>query len=225
MCGRYTVTAGAEIIKKRFEVGEIQGELRLPRYNAAPNQLNPVILSHSGKRVLTQYQWGLIPSWSRDPAIGNKMINARAESILEKVSFKRLLKSNRCLVVADGFYEWKKEGNEKIPHRIVLNSNDLFGFAGLWDKWRSPNGTDIPTFTIITTSAENHSVLQPLHNRMPVILNKVHEQLWLEGDFETGELVQKVLIQYPSDEMNSYPVSKVVNSPQFDVSGCIDRLW
>lgn len=224
MCGRYTITTDLKSIKKRFEVNEIQGELKLPRYNVAPSQFNPVVFSRSEKRVLAQFQWGLIPSWSRDPEIGDKMINARAETILEKVSFKRLLKSNRCLVVADGFYEWKKEGTEKFPHRIALQSNELFAFAGLWDIWRSPNGSEIPTYTIITTSAENHQIMHPLHTRMPVILNKDHEQLWVEGDFDPGEFVQKVLLQYPSDEMTSYPISKAVNSPKIDVAGCIDRL-
>ncbi|OGR93676.1 MAG: hypothetical protein A3I11_02920 [Elusimicrobia bacterium RIFCSPLOWO2_02_FULL_39_32] len=222
MCGRYTSTIKAEVIKERFGVSEIQGDLKLPRFNIAPTQLSPVVISESSKRILTQFQWGLIPFWSKDASLGNKMINARAETLLEKKSFSNLLKKNRCLVISDGFYEWIKEGANKYPVRILLKSREPFAFAGLWDQWKSPNNTVIKTFTIVTTTTKDHTVMEPIHDRMPVILTKENEDEWLESSKEPHDLVKKSLKQFPAEEMEFYAVSKAVNSPRNDTVQCIE---
>ena len=167
MCGRFSI-AGFEGIEERFQL-EIEFPDLKPNYNVAPSQNVPVILKHCSNQ-LALFKWGLIPFWAKDPSIGHKMINARAETVDEKPSFKTCLQRKRCLIVADGFYEWKKEGSTKRPHRITLKNKELFGFAGLWDAWKSPTGEIVNSCTIITTTP--NELMEPLHNRMPVILPK-----------------------------------------------------
>ena len=152
MCGRYTYFRGEfSDLRLTWNVDEVFGLNLKPRYNIAPTQQAPVIVHANGKRTLELFQWGLIPSWAKDPAIGNKMINARGETIAEKPSFKWLLARRRCLVLADGFYEWRKEGKRKVPMRFKLKSGELFAFAGLWDSWKQPDGSLLRTYTIVTT--------------------------------------------------------------------------
>jgi putative SOS response-associated peptidase YedK len=163
---------------------KVDSEISLlkPRYNIAPSQEAPVIVQADGKRTIELFERGLILSWAKDPAIGNKMINARAETLAEKPSFKRLLKGRRCLVLAYGFFEWRKEGKRKVPMRFRLKSGEAFSFAGLWDSWKQSDGNLLRTYTIVTT--EPNEVMRPIHNRMPVMLSHVDALNWLAVDDE-----------------------------------------
>ncbi len=220
MCGRYTQTASPEALMLRFGF-QSQEVLLKPRYNMAPGQIAPVIVNEDGK-TLQMFQWGLVPSWAKDPSIGNRMINARAETLAEKASFKRLLPARRCLVLADGFYEWAKLKRGKAPMRFTLKGGEPFAFAGLWDRWKKPNGDELRTFTIITTQA--NELLQPIHDRMPVILRRDAEEDWLDlGLKDTLELTTK-LGSYPADRMESTYVSSMVNSPRNDLMQCIQGV-
>ncbi|MCI0526850.1 MAG: SOS response-associated peptidase, partial [Nitrospira sp.] len=172
-------------------------------------------------RVLKLMKWGLVPSWAKDTSTGYKMINARAETVAQKPSFKKSLKHKRCLVVADSFYEWRKVngGRTKIPMRFVFKSREPFAFAGLWDTWQNPEGGELRSFTIITTGA--NAVLQPIHDRMPVILRQQDEDLWLDPDLKDVDKLVPLLIPYSSEEMEGYEVSTLVNSPKNDTPACI----
>lgn len=211
MCGRFTLTADVNAIQGAFPWLHVPGELQ-PRYNIAPSQ--PVaVVPNDGKNRLDFFVWGLIPSWAKDPSIGNRMINARSETLAEKPSFRTSFKRRRCLVLADGFYEWRQEakGQPKTPMYIRLESGDPFAFAGLWDQWNAADGSTILSCTIITT--EPNPLVQRIHNRMPVILPTQAYEAWLEqGEQNPAELSQW-LKPYPAAEMMAYPVSRQVNSP------------
>jgi len=199
----------------------LDGQLPLlkPRYNIAPSQEAPVIVNVDGVRSCKLFQWGLIPSWAKDPSIGNKMINARAETLAEKPSFRSLLKNRRCLVLADGFYEWRKEGKGKVPMRFKLKSNEPFVFAGLWDSWKQPDGNALNTYTIVTT--EPNDLLAKIHNRMPVMLNHDDAVNWLTFSGVEISPALQLLTPFPSQLMEGYEVSKLVNSPANDTPECI----
>jgi putative SOS response-associated peptidase YedK len=183
-----------------------------PRYNAAPTQSLPVILNEE-PHAIQLLRWGLVPFWAKDPSIGNRMINARTETLAEKPSFRNALHKRRCLVLADGFYEWQQTAHGKVPMRITLESGEPFAFAGLWETWRSPEGATLRTFTIVTT--EPNALLAPIHNRMPALLLPEHEQLWLD-DHGHQEAWLDTLRPYPAERMVAYPVSPRVNSPAND---------
>ena len=185
-----------------------------PRYNIAPTQNVSVVLSESPSQ-LSVAQWGLIPSWAKDPSIGAKMINARAETLPEKPSFRTAFKKRRCLVLADGFYEWRKEadGKTKTPLLIRLTDGEPFAFAGLYEFWKSPEGQNIRTCTIVT--CEPNELMKPIHNRMPVILPRELESDWLEAGTPAPALMS-MLMPYPPEGMQSYAVSRLVNSPTND---------
>ena len=219
MCGRFTYAKEFREIRIRYNVDR-DFPLFRPRYNIAPGQEVAVVFNRDGGRSLGMMHWGLIPSWAKDPSIGNKMINARAETLSEKPSFKRLIAKRRCLVLSDGFYEWRKEGKRKAPMRIRLKTGEPFGFAGLWDSWRKPDGSDLQTFTIITTEA--NELLKPIHDRMPVILPEEAEQQWLGFDVKDTSELLSLLKPYPSDLMEAYDVSLLVNSPRNDLPQCIE---
>jgi putative SOS response-associated peptidase YedK len=170
------------------------------------------------KRTLELFRWGLIPWWAKDPAIGNQMINARAETLAEKPSFKWLLARRRCLVLADGFYEWRKEGKGKVPMRFILKSGESFTFAGLWDSWKQPDGSLLRTYTIVTT--EPNDVLRLIHNRMPVMLSNDDAQKWLTVDDEIARALT-LLKPFPADATEGYDVSTLVNNPRNDFEECI----
>jgi putative SOS response-associated peptidase YedK len=212
-CGRYTYFPG-EFSDLRL-TWKVDSEIPLlkPRYNIAPSQEAPVIVQTEGKRSIELFQWGLIPSWAKDPAIGNKMINARAETLAEKPSFKRLLKGRRCLVLADSFYEWRKEAKRKVPMRFKLKSGEPVTFAGLWDTWKQPDGKVLRTYTIITTDAND--LIQPIHNRMPVMLSHDDALKWLNVEDEIAHALA-LLKPYPSEKMEGYDVSLLVNNPRND---------
>jgi putative SOS response-associated peptidase YedK len=167
-------------------------------------------------------RWGLIPSWAKDQSIGSRMINARAETLSEKPSFRDAFRKRRCLVVADGFYEWQKVAGRKRPMRIVLQTGEPFAFAGLWESWRDPEGTTVRSCTIITTGP--NSLIEPIHNRMPVILSRDDEARWLDPEMDDPPSLLQMLAPYPQGAMDAYEISTLVNSPANDVPDCIERL-
>jgi putative SOS response-associated peptidase YedK len=206
MCGRFQLSVKGRHISERFNV-EVFDEMYKPNYNCAPSQKLPVITnSEPGK--LNFFRWGLIPSWAKDPKIGYKLINTRAESIAEKPSFKNAFKKRRCLVPANGFFEWRKDEN-KTPFRIFLRSDELFSMAGIWETWKDAEGKPINSFSIITTTP--NSLMENIHNRMPVILPREMEEAWLNETNE--EALKKMFAPFPASQMEAYPVSKKVNSP------------
>ncbi len=216
MCGRYTYFPREfSDLRLTWNVDEVFG--LKPRYNIAPTQEAPVIVQAAGKRTLELFRWGLIPWWAKDPAIGNRMINARAETLAEKPAFKDLLGKRRCLVLADGFYEWRREGKRKIPMRFKLKSDEPFAFAGLWDSWKQPDGRLLRTYTIVTT--EPNDVLRPIHNRMPVMLTNDDARRWLAVDQISHAL--SLLKPYPADAMEGYDVPPLVNDPRNDSPECV----
>jgi putative SOS response-associated peptidase YedK len=182
----------------------------MPSYNLAPSQPGLVITADAPD-VFQVMNFGLVPFWAKEKKVGFSMINARSESLLEKPAFKPLLVQNqRCLVIADGFYEWEKVGKEKLPYRFVLKDREVFAFAGLWSRWRDPT-TEVPykSFTIITTSPND--LVKPIHDRMPVILSKEEELAWLSGDIAVEQLLT-LMDPYPDDDMTKFRVSKEVNN-------------
>jgi len=217
MCGRYTQTQAGPILLSRFRLEETALDLK-PRYNIAPGQEAAVVVREETTALATM-RWGLVPSWAQDPAIGNRMINARAETITEKPSFKRLIERRRCLVLADGFYEWRKEERGKVPMRFVLKSREPFALAGLWDRWRNPDGAELRTFTIITTVA--NELMRPIHDRMPVILARDAEEPWLDAGSGNTAAILSSLKPYASGSMEAYDVTTLVNSPKNDRPECV----
>ncbi len=216
MCGRFTSKAKPKDIEKEFKVGKLNPKLFEPRYNIAPTQIIPAVLESEGERIVNALRWGLIPSWAKDASIGSKMINARSETLAEKPSFRNAFKSRRCIIPASGFFEWLKKGSgAKQPFYFYLKDKDVFGFAGLYEEWLDrESGELIETCTIITTEA--NEVLEPVHERMPVILKAENYDLWLDEKEKNTERLQKLLVPYPSEEMASHAVSKAVNSPSYD---------
>lgn len=213
MCGRFTLTNPAKLTDaNRFKLTIVPFGLK-PRFNIAPSQQAPVILNESPGQ-LTLSRWGLIPSWANDPKIGYKMINARAETAAEKPAFRGPFKHKRCLVIADGFYEWRREGKHKTPYWMSLKSGDVFAFAGLWDAWQEPGSQEpLTSFTIITMAP--NALLKPIHDRMPVILKRKDEPAWLDSRLSLSS-AQELLKPYPALEMQAREVSEMVNSPTND---------
>jgi len=207
MCGRFSLTVNEAELNLRFELAGGDAPY-VPRYNGAPTQLLAVITGESPNK-LSYFRWGLIPPWAKDISIGSKMINARAETLTEKPSFRAPLYSRRCLVPADGFYEWQQDA-AKQPYRIVVKSNPVFAMAGLWERWKSPEGSVTDSFTIITTEANDF--MKSIHSRMPVILKPQDEKTWLSGS--NPDEIHMLLKPYPSGDMDAFRVSKLVNSPR-----------
>lgn len=191
-----------------------------PSYNVAPTQLSPVMV-HPGKRVVKLMRWGLIPSWAKEKSIGSKMINARSETLLEKPSYKNLVPRKRCVVITDGYYEWKKEGGRKIPYYIHHREGKLIPLAGLWDKWRSPEGKTIFSYTVITTDPMDS--IAHIHNRMPVILNHENLDIWTNISVHSHKDALQLLKPY-SGTLEAYPVSTFVNSPRNNSPACIEPI-
>jgi putative SOS response-associated peptidase YedK len=207
MCGRYSL-APTENIAARFDIQQAQLTLR-PRYNVAPSQSMPVVVRNSPNR-LVEMQWGLIPSWSKEPRVQFSTINARAETISKSPVYRGPFKSQRCLAPASGFYEWRQTSQGKQPYCIRLKGGELFAFAGLYDVWRDAEGNELHSYTIITTAP--NELVAPIHNRMPVILHRDDEDVWLDKDADPARLLS-LLTAYPADEMEAYPVSRAVNNP------------
>jgi len=201
MCGRFSLVTVSTVISDRFKVA-IEEPMR-PRYNIAPGQQVPVILN-TDKEKIQMLRWGLIPHWAKDDKIGYKMINARAETLLERNSYKGPIKTKRCIIPADGFYEWKKTAAGRTPFRITLPDESLFAFAGIYDQWE-----DIYSFSIITVPPND--TVAPIHDRMPAILSPEHELMWLD-ETPAQVVIDKALKPYPG-EMKSYQISSLINSP------------
>jgi putative SOS response-associated peptidase YedK len=213
MCGRFTITKSMEEIEERFnaEFEKIdEDSLFAPNYNASPSQKLPVITNTDSGRIV-KYTWGLIPSWVKSPSSEYKMINARSETLLEKPSFKNAFRRRRCLVLADGYYEWQKSGKKKTPYYIKLKTGELFAFAGLWETWTDKNKNEIRSFTIITTEA--NELTKKIHDRMPCILEMKAEKNWLNMEISQQE-AKEMLIRYPSEKLQMSKISLRVNSPQ-----------
>lgn len=200
-----------------FSVGRVVEESE-PHYNIAPSQ-NIIIIRREGANVMVACRWGFIPAWAKDEKIGYRMINARAETIDAKPAFRGAFRRQRCLVVADGFYEWKKERGKKVPFYIRMRSRRPFGFAGLYNIWIPPEGEGICTSTIITTDAND--LLIAIHERMPAIIAPDRYDVWLDPDFDDQGVLTDLLTPYPSDLMEMYEVSPRVNSPAYDAENAI----
>ena len=209
MCGRFTITDPIEEIMDRYMAAIADGFEYKPNYNAAPMQYIPTIIGSSNGNRLGYLRWGLVPSWANDDKIGNKMINARAETLAEKPAFKRLVSSKRCIIPTNGFYEWRKTGSGKQPMRILMKDDSIFSLAGLYDTWISPDGNKLSTCTIITTNP--NSLMADIHDRMPVILHPQDEAVWLNKDSDK-ESVLGLLRPYDADEMRAYKVDFAVGN-------------
>lgn len=211
MCGRYELKE-IEGLGARFRANSERLDLS-PRYNVAPGQVMPVVVHKGEENSLELMKWGLVPYWAKDPRIGNKMINARAETVLEKPSYRKPLQSKRCLVPVSGFYEWQDTGTGKTPYHIVLKDEPVFALAGLYDTWIDPQGRQLDTYTIITTSA--NSFMERLHHRMPVILGQETEEMWLDPATPISRLVN-LMAPFEPEKMLAAPVSQRVNNVRND---------
>jgi putative SOS response-associated peptidase YedK len=221
MCGRYTLHHTLKEIEERFGVEAIE-ELISPRYNIAPSQTVPVIRrAQLGEdlREMAGCKWGLIPYWAKDPKIGNNLINAKAETIADKPSFKQAFARRRCLIPADGFFEWKKRGKEPSqPIYVRKRGGGLFAFAGLWEEWKTPEGETLESCTIITV--EPNELISKIHHRMAAILNPDDEATWIDPQSKIDDL-PRLLRPYESDDLEAIPVSRAVNSPAHNSPDCI----
>lgn len=207
MCGRFTLAVPAEQVAAQFQLPTAP-ELA-PRYNIAPTQQIAVVRAGDADRTLSMMRWGLVPSWAKELSIGARMINARAETAAEKPAFRSAMKQRRCLIPADGFYEWQAQPGGKQPFHIRMADGRPFAFAGLWEQWRTPEGQWLETCTILTTSA--NELMRQLHDRMPVIIPPEQYALWLDPALHDTEPLQELLTPYPAEEMTARPVSKAVN--------------
>jgi putative SOS response-associated peptidase YedK len=221
MCGRFTQYNEEDEFEDRFNFSNPAGIPFKKRFNIAPSQNVPVVVVEEDNRLLKLMRWGLVPFWAKEPSIGYKMINARAETITEKASFKNPLKKKRCLVLASGFYEWIKtqKKSTKTPLYFRLKSKEPFAFAGLWDEWKQPDSDKLLSFTIITTGP--NELMKPIHDRMPIILHQKDENMWLDPELTDFDKLLPLLRPYPSDQMEAYEVSSIVNSPKNDIPECI----
>jgi len=212
MCGRSSLTLTEKQIEERFNASFYSDTLvqynPLPNYNVAPSHYHPVI-TQSDPRMIQLYKWGLVPFWANDPKIGYKMINARKETVLEKPAYREAVKTRRCLIPIDGFYEWKKSGNKKVPFRIVPTNTQVVSLAGLCESWKQPDGQTLHTFTIITQEASKK--ISEVHNRMPAMLLPEVEEHWLDTQISPKEALD-IIAPYPDDFINIYKVSSEVNS-------------
>ncbi len=210
MCGRATLFKPIKVIEDRlqarFDFAELEAMNALPNYNVAPTHRHPVI-TNEAPETIRLFRWGLIPFWAKDARIGSRLINARSETVLDKSAFRAIHK-RRCLVPFDGFYEWKKVEGKKLPYRITLTDEEIFTIAGVWETWKTPEGTLLPTFTLLTQSP--NTLVAKLHNRMPAILLPEQERLWLDMDMPAQEAL-KMIEPFPAERMRAYPVSPRVN--------------
>ncbi|WP_460923032.1 SOS response-associated peptidase [Pontibacter brevis] len=219
MCGRYSVLPTAKGVSKAAKL--LAKSLKEGHYNAAPTQNLPVV-TNTEPDIIQFFSWGLQPFWAKDSKSIKRSINARAETLTEKPSFRSLLKSKRCLVPADGFFEWQVTPHGKVPHRILLKDEATFSFAGLWDEWTDKStGEILHTYAIITTDAND--LVKPIHDRMPVILSPEAEELWLD-EHETQEDLLSLLKPFDAELMKAYAVSTLVNSPMNNVPEVINSL-
>ncbi|CAA9891579.1 putative SOS response-associated peptidase YoqW [Candidatus Methylobacter favarea] len=222
MCGRFALYSDPFALARRFKA-EALPELR-PRYNVAPSQTIPIVRKEGEKRRFALPRWGLIPHWAKDARIGYKMINARAETVAEKPAFRTAFRHRRCLIPADGFYEWQAVAGSKVkqPWFMALKDREPMALAGLWEKWHSPEGEDLASCSIIVTAA--NEIMQPIHDRMPVILAPEVWDAWLETDAKDAQALQDLLKPYPAGDMAAWPVTTKVNSPRNDSAECLEAI-
>jgi putative SOS response-associated peptidase YedK len=221
MCGRVTVQTPAVELAREFALTGIRNAIERPRFNLAPTQLMPVV-PNDGQRMLDAFRWGLIPSWAKDASIGSKLINARCETVAEKPSFRSALKRKRCLVLVDGFYEWKQTTKPKVPFFFHRKDRKPFALAGLWEEWKAPDtGEVVRTCCLITTGP--NALMAPIHDRMPVILSPGGQEQWLHPEAMDAAELQPLLVPCADDFLEAYEVTRVVNSPANDVPACIER--
>ncbi len=221
MCGRKTLTKDMQSIIEELAIEEWENpDNYAPNYNIAPTQISPILVDY-GKRIVKPMRWGLIPSWAKDDKFGTKMINARIETLTEKPSYRNLVSSNRCVVIADGYYEWKKEGDRKTPYYLKDVKGRILPMAGLFDVWKTPNGFIVPSYTIITKEAQRN--LLNIHNRMPVILPQEHLDTWLKNEnFSVSHAME--LAKDSIIDLESFPVSLLVNSVKNNSPECVKPL-
>ena len=220
MCGRFTLSASPTSLTDTFPGFELPDQLT-PRYNITPTQ-NVAVVANNNPGKIDLFRWGLIPSWAKDPTIGNRMINARSETLSQKPSFRTAYRRWRCLILADGYYEWRKEpdGGAKTPFYIRMASEKPFAFAGLWEQWQlAADAVAVLSCTIITGPA--NEMLEQIHHRMPVILDYDAYDLWLEPNNQPPAEMNHLLKPYPADAMTAYAVSRLVNQPRNDRAECI----
>jgi len=222
MCGRFALYSDKVTLARHFEVDEPPD--LLPRYNIAPTQNIPIVREEGGNRRFALARWGLIPHWAQDKKIGYSMINARAETVASKPAFRNAFKHRRCLIPADGFFEWQVIPGSKVkqPWFIVLRDRETMAFAGLWEQWRNPEGEQLESCSIIVTDA--NELMRPIHDRMPVILAPEDWDAWLESDGKDAQAKQSLLEPYPAEDMAARPVSAKVNSPRNDSVECVEAL-
>ena len=224
MCGRFTLRTPASDVAKQFGLLEVPPFE--PRFNVAPSQPVAAVRQTPGesapRRQWAWLRWGLVPSWAKDPGVGNRLINARAETAAEKPAFRAALRRRRCLVAADGFYEWQHTGQRKQPFYFHLRDQRPFGFAGLWETWQGPEASPIETCTVLTTEA--NELVRPIHDRMPVIVAPADYDLWLDPAVEEPAELSRLWGPYPAGEMAAYPVSTRINSPANEDPRCIEPL-
>ncbi|AMM92829.1 hypothetical protein UP17_10070 [Peribacillus simplex] len=222
MCGRFTLFTDIEEIKDRFDIqGSFDEEYQFS-YNIAPSHSVLSVINDGTRNRLGYLRWGLIPFWAKDEKVGYKMINARAESIAEKASFKNAYKKKRCLIIADSFYEWKKEPERKIPMRIKLKNHAPFGMAGLWESWKSPEGINIYSCSVITTVP--NELMTSIHDRMPVILKPEDEKDWLNPSINDPAYLQQYLKSFDPEQMEAFEVSTDVNSTKNNSPNLIQQI-
>jgi putative SOS response-associated peptidase YedK len=220
MCGRFTLHLPPEMIAEIFGV-LLVSDVK-PRFNVAPSQSHPVVRQTAEGRQLVPMKWGLIPHWAQDSRLGYSMINARAETIDTKPSFRGSFRTRRCLVPADGLFEWLRyEGKTKQPFYVTIRSGGMMPFAGLWDRWQNPEGESVETFTIITCAS--NELISQLHDRMPVIIDRKDFSTWLDPA-APPEMVKELLHPYPSEQMTLWKVGKLVNNPRIDLEECIKKI-
>jgi putative SOS response-associated peptidase YedK len=216
MCGRYTLTKSEKTLQAHFAFMETLAPHK-ERFNIAPTQTAPVVVLQNAKRECLLMRWGLVPAWAKDEKFGARMINARAETIREKPSFKESFTTKRCLVPADGFIEWENTAEGKQPHYITMKNNTLFAFAGIWSEWKKGGGL-LWTFSIITTDC--NSLVEPIHPRMPVLLSPENYDTWLDTSSKSNTL-QALLVPFPADQMQQIEVSREINSAKNDRVECL----
>ncbi|WP_057913645.1 SOS response-associated peptidase [Peribacillus muralis] len=222
MCGRFTLFTDMEEIKERFDIQWSSDAEYSFSYNIAPSHSVLSVINDGTRNRLGYLRWGLIPFWAKDEKVGYKMINARAETISEKTSFKNAFKKKRCLIIADSFYEWKKTPERKIPMRIKLKDATPFGMAGLFETWKSPEGISIHTCSVITTAP--NELMTGIHDRMPVILKPEDEKAWLDPSIHDTAYLQRYLKPFNSDQMEAFEVSTDVNSPKNNSPNLIQQI-
>jgi len=222
MCGRFTfILDDYHVLIVRYGLTKIPFEI-VPRYNVAPSQLVAAIISDGEQNRIGQLKWGLVPSWAKAESFGYKTINAKAETVDTKPAFREAFKRRRCIIPADSFYEWRKEGNSKQPMRIVPQDGGLFSLAGLWDSWTAPDGRKVNSCTIITTIP--NELMAGIHNRMPVILEREAETTWLDRSAQDGATLKELMRPYPAEELRAYPVSAKVGNVRNDGPELIEEV-